>query len=647
MNRNMRKIQRATAAVLAAVMAASTLSVSIASAPEVTTEETAYITLDQYGEQTDVSIVKAVDLNGNTGFTDYGRYESVVNMSTGDQPQITDEGVEWDLRSAGKDRFYYQVKTRDGTMDIPWTIDVSYSLNGVPTAAEELAGKSGLVAIDVTVTPNDLVDEYYKNNFVLLCGALSDSSSDYSFSAPGAQLQSLGRYRVAVFMAMPREERTFHLEIGSDEFEFSGLIFASMPVTLAQAEDISEIAQDKEDIETLWDSTNSMLDDVLSIMTSMTAGTAQTAEGLRELDQARAEFDTEYESIRDKVYSTRYSMKQLKNHLYDLADILDDAEILDSIGRVEDNIDDMLTRLEKLGEAMEAIEEITSQIQEICEQLSTTPGLPPETQQELIGKLKALIEQLNAILGQMGQMDELAFGAEIAKLQEALEGIDQGLETGSLNAQALQAVLEGMKEVGDQVNTTLEESRKNIENIESITPTGNISGDLGDLISEADIINSELALVLDNTARTVSKLDVLMAEFDKAVDGSYEHLNGGMETTLNGTAELLESLTVALQRTQNIQYNKNQISDIISKDWDKLNDELGILDIDPSARKLSFTSARNPEPASLQIVMRTESITIPDAGKADVDEGSEEKTITQRLGDVFISIGNSIKNLFQ
>ena len=140
MNRNMRKIQRATAAVLAAVMAASTLSVSIASAPEVTTEETAYITLDQYGEQTDVSIVKAVDLNGNTGFTDYGRYESVVNMSTGDQPQITDEGVEWDLRSAGKDRFYYQVKTRDGTMDIPWTIDVSYSLNGVPTAAEELAG---------------------------------------------------------------------------------------------------------------------------------------------------------------------------------------------------------------------------------------------------------------------------------------------------------------------------------------------------------------------------------------------------------------------------------------------------------------------------------------------------------------------------
>lgn len=100
----------------------------------------------------------------------------------------------------------------------------------------------------------------------------------------------------------------------------------------------------------------------------------------------------------------------------------------------------------------------------------------------------------------MGQMDELAFGAEIAKLQEALEGIDQGLETGSLNAQALQAVLEGMKEVGDQVNTTLEESRKNIENIESITPTGNISGDLGDLISEADIINSELALVLDNTA---------------------------------------------------------------------------------------------------------------------------------------------------
>ena len=36
-------------------------------------------------------------LNGSTEFTDYGRYETVSNLSTTDQPQLTDEGVTWTL----------------------------------------------------------------------------------------------------------------------------------------------------------------------------------------------------------------------------------------------------------------------------------------------------------------------------------------------------------------------------------------------------------------------------------------------------------------------------------------------------------------------------------------------------------------------
>lgn len=43
---------------------------------------TAYITLDYYGSRSDMSIVKSVRLNGSTEFTDYGRYETVSNLST-------------------------------------------------------------------------------------------------------------------------------------------------------------------------------------------------------------------------------------------------------------------------------------------------------------------------------------------------------------------------------------------------------------------------------------------------------------------------------------------------------------------------------------------------------------------------------------
>ena len=148
----------------------SSVTPALAGEPEVTVDETAYITLDYYGSRSDLSIVKSVRLNGSTEFTDYGRYETVSNLSTTDQPQLTDEGVTWTLSDPDSGRFYFEVQPKDDFLGLPWDIDVSYMLDGVPCKAEDLAGKSGLVEIDVTVTPDPLADEYYKNNFVLFCG---------------------------------------------------------------------------------------------------------------------------------------------------------------------------------------------------------------------------------------------------------------------------------------------------------------------------------------------------------------------------------------------------------------------------------------------------------------------------------------------
>ena len=51
----------------------------------------------------------------------------------------------------------------------------------------------------------------------------------------------------------------------------------------------------------------------------------------------------------------------------------------------------------------------------------------------------------------------------------------------------------------------------------------------------------------------------------------------------------MESLTASLQKTRNIKANEQIISDLLDKNWQKLDDELGILNMDPSARKPSFT----------------------------------------------------------
>ena len=570
------KLKKGLAILLAGTILTFSVTPALAGEPEVTVDETAYITLDYYGSRSDMSIVKSVRLNGSTEFTDYGRYETVSNLSTTDQPQLTDEGVTWTLSDPDSGRFYFEVQPKDDFLGLPWDIDVSYMLDGVPCKAEDLAGKSGLVEIDVTVTPDPLADEYYKNNFVLFCGTGVDLGDVKSFRAEGAQLQTLGSYQLAVFMAFPGQEEHFHFEIGSDDFTFPGLIFAGMPVTLSQADDLAEIGKDKDDIKAAGDAIDSMLQDTLDIMTSMTAGTAQTAEGLRDLEKAWDEVDQQHTSIEDSVDSTRYAMKNLKNHLYDLAEAMDDSSILDGVGQLEDAIDGMLGSLEQIGQ---------------------------------------LLEQFH-----------------------------QGAEAGSIETESINALMGALSDLEDQINEELAASQDNLDSIAAYASPADL-GDL-DLSGDASLIENELVMVLDNTARTVSKLEVTMGKIDNVLSDSYENLNSGMRSTLSGTAQLLENLTAALQKTQNIKANEQVISDLLDKNWQKLDDELGILDMDPSARKPSFTSTRNPEPESVQVILRTEAITKPDTPAEEVDESGDNRTFLQRLGDVFQTIWDSITGLF-
>ena len=69
------KLKKGLAVVLAGTILASSVTPALAGEPEVSVDETAYITMDYYGNRTDLSIVKSVRLNGCTEFTDYGRYD--------------------------------------------------------------------------------------------------------------------------------------------------------------------------------------------------------------------------------------------------------------------------------------------------------------------------------------------------------------------------------------------------------------------------------------------------------------------------------------------------------------------------------------------------------------------------------------------
>ncbi len=87
--------------------------------------------------------------------------------------------------------------------------------------------------------PNTYASDYYKNNMMLVCGTGIDMSKALSIDAPGAQVQSVGTYKLVVFMGMPGEESTFTVRIGSNNFENMGMFMFMTPATLSSLDIIS------------------------------------------------------------------------------------------------------------------------------------------------------------------------------------------------------------------------------------------------------------------------------------------------------------------------------------------------------------------------------------------------------------------------
>ena len=194
-------LRRITAAALAAAFILP--QTAQAAAPTAETDEAVYINLDYYGLPEATRIVKGVSLNGHDTFTDYGSYADVYNMSTADQPERAEGAVSWTLDGSAMQRFYYEcIPSADTDIQLPWNFDVSYKLNGVPVEAEKCAGADGLIEMTIHATPNANASTYYKNNMTLLCATGIDMSKALSIDAPGAQVQSMGTYKIVVFMGL-------------------------------------------------------------------------------------------------------------------------------------------------------------------------------------------------------------------------------------------------------------------------------------------------------------------------------------------------------------------------------------------------------------------------------------------------------------
>lgn len=354
-----------------------------------TYDEAYYAMLDYYGNLTNGSVVKSYRTNGFSSLTDYGEYDEVVNLTDGSAP----------LQSSGKTvfqfpsgdipgTFYFEGKTAKPFENLPWTLSVSYTLNGVPMQAEELAGKTGTVEICLNAVPNPAASEYARNNYTLEAMAVFNQDDILSLEAPGAQVQLIGNLRAVLFLGLPGEECHYSIRVGSDDFTFGGLTFLMVPATLSQLEEISKLSDRKDELEDDYHRLSGSLDSLLDALNAMTGSLNASASGLDQLNRARDIFS----GGKDVLYQ---GTDALRSDLTNLSQVLEPVEgQIEALSQTISNSKAVLNRMNGLSVSLrEELDDLTDALKDLEKNGDLNAVL------NAAGKLSSSLNDLQTALG--------------------------------------------------------------------------------------------------------------------------------------------------------------------------------------------------------------------------------------------------------
>ncbi len=415
-------------------------------------DEAYYATTDYYGNLTNGSVVKSYTLRGASSLTDYGVYDEVVNLTDGSAPVQQDERLTFHFGQDAPTHFYFEGKTKEPFENLPWTLGVQYRLNGVPTKAEELSGKTGLVEINVDAVPNEAASDYARYNYILTAAAVFNQDDILSLEAPGAQIQLIGNLRAVLFLAFPGEEQHFSIRVGAESFSFGGMTFMMVPATLSQLDEIAKLSERKSDLEDSYHELSDSLDTVLDTFQSMRSNLYETANGLDELDEARRTISAGKGNVYDSLDRVQVDLETLAGALSPVTRHANEAEafLTDSRAALNTLVDTVLQMNGKLSGLEDSLKDLESGMGRMESGLSDIESGLVTLERSLVSVelgLEDTSSSLNDTASSLTAVDTGLTDVEngLVSMEGDLSATERGMETLEVNLETLEGGLESLE----------------------------------------------------------------------------------------------------------------------------------------------------------------------------------------------------------
>ena len=159
----------------------------------------------------------------------------------------------------------------------------------------------------------------------------------------------------------------------------------------------------------------------------------------------------------------------------------------------------------------------------------------------------------------------------------------------------------------------------------------------------------DLSELVNRTTDAMNKGVSTMTIVQNTLKDTSGDMDDAAKNSLKGSMELLDKSLSILDSTTGVRTAGRTMKDVMDEQLDKFDTDNRFLFIDPSEDKVSFTSDKNPAPKTLQVILRTDEISLDDENhkETDAETGKTNEGPLKRMWNVLVQMWQAIISIFK
>ena len=201
--------------------------------------------------------------------------------------------------SSDKEKVYYQGTMED--TEIPWNIDITYTLDGKKITPEKLAGKSGGLKIHIKIDKNEKCTSDFYDSSALMASMILDTENCENITADGATLANVGANKQISYTVLPGKGLDAEVTADVKDFEMDAVAINAVKMNLDVDIDDTELTDKVTQIMDAAKQLNDGAGPLYDGTDSMVDGSSSLSDGAESLDRGINSLDLGLETLKSGV----------------------------------------------------------------------------------------------------------------------------------------------------------------------------------------------------------------------------------------------------------------------------------------------------------------------------------------------------------